>query len=71
MKCLRRCQQDAELLMQLAASKGWDRTRVRSALAPYADDPAAAVLRFDKLTFDQLNQLRAAVAQTLTTAGKD
>jgi hypothetical protein len=70
MKVLRRCQQDVELLMQLAAAKGWDRPRVRAALAAYADDPAAPVLTFNRLTFDKMLQLRAAVTATVGGAAK-
>ena len=66
MKLLRRCQQDIELMMQLARARGWDRPRVRSALKPYADDPGAAVLTFDKLTLDRMSHLRAALVATLT-----
>jgi hypothetical protein len=69
MKVLRRCQQDVELLMLLAAAKGWDRPRVRAALAPYADDPAAPVLTFNKLTFDKMLQLRSAVAHATVAVG--
>ena len=70
MKILRRCQQDVELLMQLAGARGWDRARVRSALAPYADALAEPVLTFEKLTFDRMLQLRAAVVRTIAAAGK-
>jgi hypothetical protein len=70
MKVLRRCQQDVELLTQLAVAKGWDRPRVRSALAAYADDPAAPVLTFNRLTFDKMLQLRVALARTVATAEK-
>ena len=65
MKVMRRCQQDIEYLQLLSAAKGWGRDVVRQAVAAYADDPAAPVLMFKKLTPDQADQLRATVARTL------
>jgi hypothetical protein len=68
MKLLRRCQQDIELLQLLAVAPGWDRDRVRAALAAYADDPAAPALGFRGLTSTRLQQLRASLAATLQQA---
>jgi len=63
MKIMRRCQQDIEII-QLAANKnGWSRAQTRTALAALADDPAAPVLSFGKLTADQQETLRAAARQ--------
>jgi hypothetical protein len=68
MKLLRRCQQDIELLQLLATAKGWDRARARAALAPYADDPSATVVAFNKLSSDRMCNLRAALLATLQAA---
>ena len=65
LKLMRRYQQDVELLQRLEAAPGWGRARVRAALAPYADDPAAPVLLFDKLTTEQLATLRQSLVETL------
>ena len=65
MKLMRHYQQDVELLQMLAAAPGWDRTRVRAAIAPYADDPAAPVLLFDKLTTEKMALLRQSLVATL------
>lgn len=70
MKLLRRCQQDIELLQLLATAKGWDHARVRAALAPAADDPSALVFSFRKLSSDRMNQLRAALLETLQNAAR-
>jgi hypothetical protein len=69
-KLLRRGQQDIELLQQLSAAKGWNRGRVRQALAAYADDPAAPVLTFDRLTLERLEQLRAELVATIRQTGE-
>ena len=65
LKIARRCQQDVEYLHLLAGRPGWDRDRVRQALRPYADDPDAPLLRFDKLSLDRLNELKSRVVATL------
>jgi hypothetical protein len=65
MKVLRRSQQDIEYLNLLAAEDGWNLPAVRRAIAPYADDPAAPVLLFDKLTAARQDELRRSVAATL------
>ncbi|MBN2288075.1 MAG: hypothetical protein JXQ83_02005 [Candidatus Glassbacteria bacterium] len=65
LKAIRRAQQDVEYLNLLAGKKGWTRERVRRALAPFADDPAAYVLKFDNLGAGRLFELRRAVAQAV------
>ena len=65
MKVLRRVQQDLEYLHLLAAKPGWDRARVRLAVAAYADDPAAPVLSFEKLSLEKLDEIRRRVAATV------
>lgn len=65
LKLMRHYQQDMELLQMLAAAPGWDRDRVRAAIAPYADDPAAPVLLFDTLTTEKLSALRQSLVETL------
>ena len=61
MKVARRAQQDIEYLHPLAAKKGWDRGRVRQAIAAYADDPEAPVLEFE---------MRQAVVATILSNGR-
>jgi hypothetical protein len=65
MKVARRAQQDIEYLHLLAAQKGWDRHLVRKAIAAYADDPAAPVLEFTKMTPEQQFELRESIAATI------
>jgi len=65
LKAMRRAQQDIEYLNLLAARPGWSRSRVCRALAAWADDPAAAVPTFEKLTADRLVELRKALAAAL------
>ena len=65
LKAIRRAQQDVEYLNLLAAKKGWSREKVRRALAAFADDHSAYVLRFDKLSADRLFELRRTVAAAL------
>ena len=65
LKAIRRAQQDAEYLNLLAAKKGWSREKVRRALAAFADDPSAYVLRFNKLSAERVFELRRAVAAAL------
>ena len=65
LKLARRIQQDIEYLHLLGRCKGWDRHRVRRALAAYSDDPAAPVLTFNGLTLDRLNELRRRVIATI------
>jgi glycosyl hydrolase family 123 len=65
LKAVRRAQQDVEYLNLLAAKKGWTRVKVRQALAAFADDPSAHVLKFDRLGADRLFELRKAVAQAV------
>ena len=66
LKLMRRVQQDVEYLHLLAGKDGWDRARVRAALAEYADDPAAPVWTFEKLTLSQWDDIRDRVVQTIT-----
>lgn len=68
MKVARRAQQDIEYLHLLAAHKGWDRALVRKAIAAYADDAAAPVLEFAKMTPEQQFQLRESVTATILAA---
>jgi hypothetical protein len=70
MKLMRHCQQDIEYLQLLSRADGWDRDRVRQAVAGYADDPSAPVLTFWGLTCERADQLRSAVARTLVL-GRD
>jgi hypothetical protein len=65
MKVARRAQQDIEYLHLLAKQKGWDRNLVRKAIAAYADDPAAPVLEFTKMTAEQQFELRRVVVATI------
>jgi len=65
LKHFRRCQQDIEYLHLLARRKGWDRRRVRLALRNCADDPAAPLWTFEKLTLEGVRQLRQRVIATL------
>jgi hypothetical protein len=44
--------------------------RVRSAIAPYADDPAAPILTFEKLTLETMDQLRRQITATVIEAGR-
>ncbi|MCD6364887.1 MAG: hypothetical protein J7M14_03340, partial [Planctomycetes bacterium] len=69
LKTLRRCQQDFEYLNLLAQCKGWDRHRVRSALAARSNDPKAPVLQYTRLTSSDWADLREAVVATIL-AGK-
>ena len=62
---MRRAQQDVEYLMLLAASNGWSRSKVRQALAGWADDPEAETLTFKNLTVGRIMDLRAAIAAEL------
>ena len=70
MKVARRAQQDIEYLYLLAGQKGWDRDRVRQAIAAYADDPEAPVLEFAKMTAEQQFELRQAVVATILGSGR-
>ena len=65
LKAMRRGQQDIEYLNLLAAKKGWNRQRVKQALAAWADDPQAGVLYFKSLTYNRLLELRRAVVAAL------
>jgi hypothetical protein len=65
LKAIRRAQQDIEYLNLLAAKKGWNRLKLRQALARFADDPKAPVLRFDNLSNESLYEIRRAVAAAL------
>ena len=65
MKIARRVQQDVEYLHLLAARKGWDRDRVRDALAAYCDDPAEPLWQFRNLSSAKLEELRRRVAATI------
>ncbi len=65
LKVIRRAEQDIEYLHLLAESRGWSRKEVQEALRSYADDPTAALLTFEKLTLQQLFQLRQAVIDLL------
>ncbi|HUU29258.1 MAG TPA: hypothetical protein VM123_15740, partial [archaeon] len=65
LKGMRRGQQDIEYLNLLAARKGWNRGKVLKALAAWADDPEAPVLRFRSLTNSRLLELRKAVVAAL------
>jgi hypothetical protein len=71
MKVARRAQQDIEYLHLLAGQKGWDRDRVRQAIAAYADDPAAPVLEFSKMTAEGQFEMRAAVVATILDSAKE
>ncbi|KPK80479.1 MAG: hypothetical protein AMJ81_12050, partial [Phycisphaerae bacterium SM23_33] len=66
----RRCQQDVEYLNLLAGCEGWDRQRVRRALAAYSDDPEAPLLMYGKLSLDKLDELRRRLAATIVTQKK-
>ncbi len=70
LKVIRRAQQDIEYLNLLARCEGWDRARVRAALKPYADNPAAPVLTFEGLSADQWVELRGSLAATILLARK-
>ena len=65
MKVARRAQQDIEYLYLLASQKGWDRDLVRKAIAVYADDPAAPVLEFTKMSAERQFEMREAVVATI------
>lgn len=65
LKTIRRGQQDIEYLNLLTAKNGWSRSKVRKALAAWADDPQAAVLTFRNLGVDRLFQLRGALQNSL------
>ena len=65
LKAIRRAQQDIEYLDLLAAKPGWNKARVRQALAAWADDPQAPVLTFKKLTVGDLFDLRKAISGAL------
>ncbi len=65
LKGIRRAQQDVEYLILLSARTGWSNSRVRQALAAWADDPGAVALTFNNLSVDRIHQLRQAVAAEL------
>ncbi len=65
LKGIRRAQQDVEYLMLLSAKKGWSRSRVRQALAGWADDPGAVTLTFNNLSAGGIRGIRRAVAAEL------
>jgi hypothetical protein len=65
LKGIRRAQQDVEYLMLLTAKAGWSRSRVRRALAPWADNPGAVTLTFNNLSATRIRELRGAVAAEL------
>jgi len=66
LKAMRRAQQDVEYLNLLAAKKGWSRSRVRRALAAWADDPDAPTLHFTQLTAERLFELRRSLAGAIS-----
>ena len=65
LKLARRFQQDIEYLHLLARQKGWNRHRVRRALATYCDDPDQPVWTFNALTAEKARELRRRVVATL------
>jgi len=65
LKAIRRAQQDIEYLNMLCAKKGWNRWKVRKAIAPWADDPQAEVLSFQNLKAEELFELRKALVAAL------
>ena len=65
LKLMRRVQQDIEYLHLLAGQPGWDRSRVRLALAEYADDATTPVWTFDRLTVSQWLAVRERVLATI------
>jgi len=69
LKLIRRAQQDIEYMHLLAGCKGWDRARVRAAVARYADDPNAAILAFNAMGLDKWIELRSALAATIQAGG--
>lgn len=70
MKLMRDDQQMVELLNLLAGKPGWDRPRVRAAIAEYSDDPKAPRLTFDKLSLDKLQEMRDRLVATIEQSGK-
>ncbi len=71
MKAMRRAQQDIEYLNLLARCKGWDRDQVLQALTRHADNPDGhSGFTFGKLSEDDLERLREAVAATIEAESK-